>query len=144
VRRALDGRRRVVLVDRGESRFHTTSARNLAELVFQAALRPADRVVNCADPDAPTTLEICAAIGEALGHRFEPFLLEASGFDRPELANPWSIPRPLVLDLRRAADELGYSTPAPYAEAVAETCDWLARAAREHDWSDTYLARYFD
>jgi nucleoside-diphosphate-sugar epimerase len=56
--RALDGRRRVALASNGESRFHTTSVANLAELIRLAAAQPADRVLNAGDPDPPTTLEI--------------------------------------------------------------------------------------
>src|SRR5439155_555837 len=40
VKRALDGRRVVVLARRGASRFHTTSVTNLAELIRLAAERP--------------------------------------------------------------------------------------------------------
>ena len=59
VKRAVDGRRRVALAWKGESRFHTTSVANLAELIRLAASQPGDRVLNCGDPDPPTTLEIC-------------------------------------------------------------------------------------
>ena len=58
VQRAIDGRRRVALAWQGESRFHTTSVANLAELIRLAAARPGDRVLNSSDPDQPTTLEI--------------------------------------------------------------------------------------
>ena len=59
VKRAHDGRRRVALAFNGESRFHTTSVANLAELIRLAAAQPGDRALNAGDPDPPTTLEIC-------------------------------------------------------------------------------------
>ena len=46
VKRAVDGRRRVALAWNGESRFHTTSVANLAELIRLAAAQPGDRVLN--------------------------------------------------------------------------------------------------
>src|SRR5215475_2015599 len=75
VKRAVDDRRRIALAWRGESRFNTASAANLAELVRLAATQPGDRILNGGDPDAPSTLEICHAIGDALEHEFEPVLL---------------------------------------------------------------------
>ena len=67
VKRAVDGRRRVALAWNGESRFHTTSVANLAELIRLAAAQPGDRVLNGGDPDPPSTLEICRAVGDVLG-----------------------------------------------------------------------------
>ena len=144
VRRVLDGRRAVVLVSNGESRFHTTSLANLAELVFLAAASPGDRVVNCADPEAPSTLEICAAIGGYLDHELEAMPIPESGYERPDLSNPWAVPSPFVLDMRLAELELAYRPVTSYSRAVEETALSLVEEAREQDWSDTYLAAYFD
>ena len=94
VKRAVDGRRRVALAWRGESRFHTTSVANLAELIRLAAFQPGDRVLNCGDPDPPTTLEICETIGGVLDHEFEPVLLADGAF-----ANPWAVPHPFVVSM---------------------------------------------
>src|SRR5215831_5548099 len=58
VRRVCDGRRQVLLVDEGKSRFHTTSVVNLAELILLAAEQPSDRILNCGDPEPPTVSEI--------------------------------------------------------------------------------------
>jgi nucleoside-diphosphate-sugar epimerase len=144
VKRALDGRRAVVLVGNGESRFHTTSLANLAELIFLAARSPGDRVVNCVDPEAPSTLEICEAISGHLDHDLEAVPIRESGFERPELSNPWAVPSPFVLDMRHAAEELGYRPVTSYAQAVEATALSLVRESREKDWGDTYLAAYFN
>lgn len=144
VKRVLDRRRVVVLVSNGESRFHTTSAPNIAELVRLAVASPATRVLNCADPDPPSVLEIERAVAAALDHAFEEVLLPESGYERRELSNPWAVPFPLVLDMGLAARELGYRPVTTYAEAVRETCAWLVEEVAHRDWSGTYLGRYFD
>jgi nucleoside-diphosphate-sugar epimerase len=144
VKRILDGRRSVVLVSNGESRFHTTSLANLAELVFLAAARPGDRILNCGDPDPPSTLEICRTIGAALGHELEAVPIPQDGYERPVLSNPWAVPVPFLVDMTRAAAELGYRPVTTYADAVVETTRSLAVEARDKDWSDTYLGEYFD
>ena len=122
VKRAHDGRRRVALAFNGESRFHTTSVANLAELIRLAAAQPGDRALNCGDPDPPTTLEICKAVGNALEHEFEPVLLPDDAVD-----NPWGAPasRPFVVSMEAAERELGYRPVTTYPEAVRETCEWL-------------------
>jgi nucleoside-diphosphate-sugar epimerase len=144
VKRALDRRSVVVLVGNGESRFHTTSVANLAELVRLAAASPAMRVLNCADPDPPSVLEIGRAVTAALDHEFEEVLIPENGYERRELSNPWAVPFPLVVDMGLAARELDYRPVTTYAEAVRETCAWLVEEGAHRDWSGTYLGRYFD
>jgi nucleoside-diphosphate-sugar epimerase len=144
VKRVLDRRRAVVLVGNGESRFHTTSLANLAELVFLAAASPRDRIINCADPEASSTLDICGAIGGYLQHDLDAVPIPESGYERPDLSNPWAVPSPFVLDMRLAERELGYRPVTTYTQAVEETVLSLADEAREKDWSDTYLGAYFD
>lgn len=137
VRRALDGRRRVALAWKGESRFHTVSAENIAELVRLAASSPGDRLLNAGDPDPPTTLEICEAIGDALGYEFEPVLLLDDAY-----GNPWGVPaeHPLVLEMSTAERELGYQPVTAYPEAVKAACSWLVSELEGgRDWGGTYL-----
>jgi nucleoside-diphosphate-sugar epimerase len=142
VKRAFDGRRRVALAWKGESRFHTVSVRNLAELIRLAAARPGDRVLNGGDPDPPSTLEICHAIGSALEFEFEPVLLEAD-----ELGNPWGVPpsAPLIVSMEAAERELGYRPVTTYPEAVKETCDWLVgELERGRTWEGSYIEGSLD
>jgi nucleoside-diphosphate-sugar epimerase len=142
VKRAVDGRRRVGLAWNGESRFHTVSVRNLAELIRLAAAQPGDRILNGGDPDPPSTLEICHAIGDALGHEFEPVLLPADEFN-----NPWGVPAssPLVVSMEAAERELGYRPVATYPEAVKETCAWLvAELESGRSWEGSYIADTLD
>jgi nucleoside-diphosphate-sugar epimerase len=140
VKRAVDRRRRVALAWKGESRFHTTSVANLAELVRLAAAEPGDRVLNAGDPDPPTTLEICRAIGDALGHEFEPVLLP-----RGEYENPWAAEQPFVVSMAAAEQELGYRAVTTYPEAVRETCAWLVGELEGgRNWDGTYLEEMLD
>jgi nucleoside-diphosphate-sugar epimerase len=142
VKRAVDGRRRVALAWKGESRFHTVSVRNLAELIRLAAAQPGDRVLNGGDPDPPSTLEICHAIGNALEFEFEPVLLEED-----EFSNPWGVPAsaPLIVAMEAAERELGYRPVATYPEAVKETCAWLAsELERGRMWEGSYIEGSLD
>jgi len=142
VKRAVEGRRRVAIAWRGESRFQTSSVANIAELIRLAAPNPGHRVLNAGDPEPPTTLEICHAIGASLGHEFEPVLLPAD-----EYGNPWGLPPelPLVFDMTAAERELGYRPVTTYAEAVQETCAWLvAELESGRDWKGTYLEESLD
>jgi nucleoside-diphosphate-sugar epimerase len=140
VKRAVDARRRVALAWKGESRFHTTSVANLAELIRLAAAQPGNRVLNGGDPDPPTTLEICQAIGRALDHEFEPVLLPDDAF-----GNPWAVPRPFVVSMEAAERELGYHPVTTYPEAVRETCAWVVgELDRGRSWDGTYLQAALD
>jgi nucleoside-diphosphate-sugar epimerase len=140
VKRAVDGRPRVAIAWRGESRFHTTSVANLAELIRLAATKPGDRALNAGDPDPPTTLEICRAIGDALGHEFDPVLLPADEYD-----NPWGGERPFVVSMEKAEQELGYRPVTTYPEAVRETAAWVAAEIEDgRNWDGTYLEGMLD
>ena len=142
VKRAVDGRRRVALAWNGESRFNTASVANLAELIRLAAAQPGDRILNGGDPDPPSTLEICHAIGNALDHEFEPVLLPADEFN-----NPWGVPStsPLVVSMEAAERELGYRPLTTYPEAVRETCAWLVdELGRGRSWEGSYGAETLD
>jgi nucleoside-diphosphate-sugar epimerase len=127
VQRALDGRRVVVLAQRGEGRFHTTSVDNLAELVRLAAEQPGSRALNCGDPDPPNVLEISRAIAAAMDVEWTEVLLP--GAEQGTVGDhPWNTPRPFVVDMTRAATELGYQPVKTYAQAVERTVAWLVDA----------------
>ncbi len=144
VKRVLDGRRAVVLVSNGESRFHTTSVDNLAELIRLAAEHPGTRVLNCGDPEPPSVREIGRAVAAAMGHAFDEVLVPEPAYERRELSNPWAVPFPLVVDMSLADWELGYRPVTTYGGAVHATCAWLAEEAPRRDWTGTYLGKYFD
>ncbi|HEY3183378.1 MAG TPA: NAD-dependent epimerase/dehydratase family protein [Gaiellaceae bacterium] len=148
VKRALDGRRALVLARRGASRFQPTSTVNLAELITLAARRPRTRVLNAGDPDAPTALQIARTIGGALGHEWTEVLMP--GAEEGSVGDhPWNAPAPFVLDMTEATLQLGYLPVTTYERAVRELVDWLVAATRDRDWREVfrdskYLEPMFD
>jgi nucleoside-diphosphate-sugar epimerase len=134
VKRVLDGRPAVFLANRGAGVDHTTAAANIAALIEVAADSPGARVLNSADPDAPSVLEISRTIARLLDHSWEEVLLDdtpADGVGR----TPWDAPHPIVLDTS-AALELGYEPVGDYAATVAETVEWLVSATQGGEGSE--------
>ncbi len=123
IKRVLDQRPAVLLANRGMGVDHTTAAANLAALIELAALKPGNRVLNSADPDAPSALGIARAIATHMGHQWEEVRLEP-GMDASLGRTPWDAPHPIILDMT-AALELGYVPVGDYATTVVAEIDWL-------------------
>ena len=139
VKRALDRRPAVFLANRGAGIDHTTAAANIAALIERVAAKPAARILNSADPDAPSALEISRTIARLLGHEREEVLLDGDSLGR----TPWDAPHPLVLDLTEAAD-LGYEPAGDYASTVAEEVEWLVAAELVPPPDDPFFAPFLD
>jgi nucleoside-diphosphate-sugar epimerase len=137
VKRILDGRKVIPLAYRGTSRFHTTSVANIAELTRVVIEAPASRVLNIADPSAPSVAEIAALISQHMG--YTGLIVEVPGEDYPPVLGrtPWSVPRPFVLDMQAAAAS-GYIPATTYVDAVKSTCDWLVETAADGDWRERF------
>ena len=59
--------------------------------------------------------------------------------------NPWATPRPFVVSMAAAEEELGYRPVTTYPEAVRETCAWVAgELERGRSWEGTYLEGMLD
>ncbi len=71
VKRVLDRRPVLFLARRGAGVDHPTAAANIAALIELAARRPGRRILNAADPDAPSALDMSRAIAAHLGHTWE-------------------------------------------------------------------------
>lgn len=126
-KRVLDRRPVVLLAGRGVGGDHPSAAVNIAELVGTVAQQPGRRILNSADPDAPSGLEIARIVAAHFGHAWQEVLL-ADG-EAPDLGRyPWNRRPPVELDLT-AAKALGYRPVGTYAETVALTLDWLASVA---------------
>ena len=82
VKRVLDRRPVLFLAHRGAGVDHPTAAANVAALIELAAGRPGRRILNAADPDAPSALEMSRVIARHLGHTWEEVLLEAEDAPR--------------------------------------------------------------
>ena len=76
VKRALDRRPRVLMANRGAGVNQTTAAASLAALIEVVAARPGQRILNAADPDAPSALQISRTVADYLGHEREEVLLD--------------------------------------------------------------------
>jgi nucleoside-diphosphate-sugar epimerase len=138
VKRALDRRPCRILCRGGASRFHTTAAVNLAELIRLAAEQPGSRVLNAGDPDAPTAAQIGAAVSAVLGHRAQEVLIEGEA-PPPNIGDtPFSAPRPVVMDMSRAAAQLGYRPLASYAQAIEAAVRWMVDTAAGRDWREAF------
>lgn len=130
VKRVLDGRRHLLLAHGGCGANHPTAAVNLATLAAFCAARPAARILNSADPDAPDGLTISRIIAAHLAHTWDEVLLDETA---PEYLgdHPWNTVPPFVLDTS-AAQRLGVPAGS-YAETVRAEVDWLVEAARSGD-----------
>jgi nucleoside-diphosphate-sugar epimerase len=128
VKRVLDQRPAVFLAHRGAGVDHTTAAANIAALIEVVAAKPGRRILNSADPDAPSALEISRTIARQLDYVWEEVLLDDDA-DEALGRHPWDAPHPIVLDMTAAA-ELGYTPVGDYAATVADEVAWLVSAAR--------------
>ena len=134
VKRVLDGRPAVFLAHRGSGVDHPSGAANVAALIEIVAARPGARILNSADPDAPSALEISRAVAAHLSHRWQEILLDDDA--DPSLGrHAWDARPPIVLDTG-AAGRLGYAPAGSYAEVVTEEIDWLVAAARGQAGAD--------
>ena len=134
VKRTIDRRRYVVLANRGLGHFHTVAAENVGEVVRLLAASPRTDVFNCGDPDPPRVVEIARRIGDAAGHRFTEILL-ADNAGRGALGQtPWSTPKPLLVDMAKAEEELGYRPVITWTDAIPRQVQWLLDATRGRDW----------
>ena len=149
VKRVLDRRPAVFLAHQGAGVDHPTAAANIAALIEVAAAVPGRRILNSADPDAPSALEISRTIATRLGHQWIEVLLD-DGVDSRLGKTPWDTPHPIVLDMT-AALELGYMPAGDYAATVADEIDWLVSAAGDGEGAgripaldDPYFSPMFD
>jgi len=116
---------------------HPTAAANIAALIELAARCPGRRILNAADPDAPSVLDMSRVIAGHLGYTWDEILLGGEdgedGEQPPGQAtlgrHPWDAPHPILLDMTAAA-ALGYTPAGDYATTVAAEVDWLTAAAR--------------
>ena len=141
VKRALDRRPYMVLANRGVGHFHTTASENIGELVRLVAASPRTDAFNCGDPDPPELLQIARTIGDVAGHAVPEILLPDFG---DVGVTPWSVPKPLHVDMAKAERELGYTPAITWAEAIPRQVEWLIGATRDRDWQEvlTRSAQY--
>jgi nucleoside-diphosphate-sugar epimerase len=146
VKRILDRRPAVFLARNGASIDHTSAVANIAALIETVAAVPGSRILNSADPDAPSALQIARTIAKQLNHTWEEILIEDG--DGPLGQHPWNTAHPVVLDTS-ASIALGYVPVGDYAATVAAEVDWLVSSALAGDGhpkgiDDEFFANLFD
>ncbi|MET9375749.1 NAD-dependent epimerase/dehydratase family protein [Streptomyces sp. NPDC002992] len=144
VKRALDARPVRVLSYGGASRFHPVHVDNLAELIRLAAANPGSRVLNGADPTAPTVAEIGRAIDAVMGVRSETVLIDGPPVGTVGLT-PWTGgDHPIVYGMTAAEKELGYRPVVSYEESLPATVEWLTGHLAGREWREAFpgLAKY--
>lgn len=137
VKRILDGRKAILLANRGESRFHPSSTANIAELTRVSLGIKGTRILNIGDPTTPSVAAIATLIAKHMNYSGRIVELEGSEPSSTVGGSPWSGPHPLVLD-NSAALALGYRPVTTYAQAVGETCDWLVAVTPGKDWRELF------
>jgi nucleoside-diphosphate-sugar epimerase len=150
VKRILDERPVVVLAQRGAGVDHPSAAANIAALIEVVAACPGRRILNSADPDAPSALEISRVVAAHFGHTWQEVLLEEPAGDGLLGRTPWNAVPPIILDTSAAA-ALGYRPVGDYATTVVQELDWLVAATRDPaaTWAvpagdDPYFAALLD
>jgi len=134
MKRALDGRPAVPVAYGARSVFHTSSAAGIADLALRCLQTPAARVLNVADDDAPSVMQIARTIADLTGLNIPVAPFEGPPAGPSHIGStPWSTEHPFVLDTT-AARALGWSS-GRYAQTVGETCAWALDVARHGDWT---------
>jgi nucleoside-diphosphate-sugar epimerase len=123
IKRALDARPALFLANRGAGVDHTSAAMNIAALIEVAAAAPGSRILNCADPEAPSALGISRAIATILDHEWEEILLDGDAVGTLG-EHPWDATYPIVLDMTNAVN-LGYEPVGTFEQTVSAEVEWL-------------------
>jgi len=123
VKRLLDNRPRIPLVDMGQNRFQTTSTQAICDAVLSALALTTPPILNVADADAPSVYEIGQTILSHLSGSCELVPIET---DHPTLGRtPWSLKHPIV-----CASVLPGKTP--YTASIGPALDWLKTLPRDN------------
>ena len=148
VKRALDGRKPLILADGGRTVESAAYVENVAHAVLLAVDhidRSAGQVYNVADDELYSRLQVVDVVEEELGHRFErinlPYEVAAPAY--PTIHHHSSQHR--IIDTTRIRTELGYRDIVPPLEALRRTIRWqVANLPADHERVDQVLQDPFD
>jgi nucleoside-diphosphate-sugar epimerase len=144
VKRVLDRRDVLFLSRGGRGVDHPSAAANTAALIEVVADHPGRRVLNSADPDTPSALDISRTVANHLGHRWEEVLLDEDAHAPAGLgSHPWDRLPGIRLDMG-AARQLGYRPAGDHATTVTAELDWLVSIADRGPSRDARLPPGFD
>lgn len=144
VKRMLDKREKIPLAYGGESRFHTTSASNIANVLLTSLANPGNMVINVADKEALTVLAMGKIIATQLNYGGE-FITLSEKYSKPFVGfTPWSVPRPFVLETSVSENLLEPISLKSYEESVCGYYEWLKTVPLDNDWKNLFpqLANY--
>jgi hypothetical protein len=71
-------------------------------------------------------------IARRLGDLTEILLRDESQLGR----TPWSVPKPFIVDMTKAEQELGYRPATTWSDAIGPQVEWLVEATHDRDWRD--------
>ena len=148
VKRALDGRRPLILADGGRTVEAAAYVENVAAAVLAAVDRidvSAGRVYNVADSELYSRLQVAEVVEDELGHRFEhinlPFEVASPAY--PTIHHHSSQHR--IVDTTRICQELGYRDVVPPLEGLRRTIRWqVANMPADHERVMKVLQDPFD
>jgi nucleoside-diphosphate-sugar epimerase len=136
VKRMLDGRRKIPLVNNGESRFQTTGVASIARLIADVAATNSRGFFNCADADSPSVMEIGGKVAALLQPDVE--FVGVPGANGIVGRTPWSVPLPFATSNAKAI-ALGVGRFDAYALSAERSIKWLSEFAT-HDWEHRFAA----
>jgi nucleoside-diphosphate-sugar epimerase len=134
IRRARDGRKRMILPDGGLAIFTRAAGRNLAQFTLLAIDRPevaAGQIYNCADDAQYTARQFTELLLDILGADIEIVSVPAAVspyFKAVYIPTAGSLCDHILLDTAKARAELGYRDVVTPREALEESVAWY----REH------------
>lgn len=137
VKRFLDGRTRIPLAYAGRSQFQTTSVVAIADAVVQSSDKRLPAVLNVADSDSPSVMDIGNTIMQSMGIQAELVPLPDENYPPTRGATPWSVQRPFICQ-----SLLNHRVT--YAQSVAPAIQWLIESVTNRDWQSQLpqLAEY--
>lgn len=127
VRRVLDGRRSIVLINGGMGLLMHGYAENIAHAVMLVVDQPtvaAGRIYNCGDEVQLDLRQFVEVAADALNVRLEIASVPDTPATRRAALAPLTDHK--LMDLHRIRSELGYRDVVPTVEAVARTVRWYA------------------
>jgi len=131
IRRALDGRRQLVLPNGGQVLLSRGYGENVAHAILLAIDKPdasAGQIYNIRDDRLLTNRQWVKLIAQVIGHEFE-FVDMPLGIVRPgySYAYPAGLMFPYhqVMDITKAKEELGYRDLVPVERAMELTVKWF-------------------
>jgi nucleoside-diphosphate-sugar epimerase len=139
VKRVLDGRRHIALPDGGLGLFHRGYVDDVARAVVLALESPQGigQIYNVGHERVLTVRGIAELVAQVMGHEWQIVSVLA---DRLPPTNPYAAPYPIVYDMSRIREELGYRESVSLEEGMRRTVDWLVtNPSTAETWG---LARY--